>query len=610
MSNKVLYAKVIPPLKLRREIIYLIPESLINIVQKGSQVKVNISGKDYIAVVSEITENSSNYFGKFKEIISVAQLPTVSDNDLIFWKWISDYYMCSLGEVYKAAYPNLIKDLTTKKSRLNNPKQLKSNPLPELSDSQNIALSEIKKEFIKNNPVFLRGESGSGKSELYFRLANEYIQAGKSILLLLPELAISNQIIKRAQSYFPYNLLVYNSRQTLASKLKIIGILAQSDKPFFIIGIRSAILLPFRNLGLIIVDEEQESSYKQFEPAPRYNARDSSLVLAKIHGANAIFGSSTPSFESIENMREGKIAQVNIKHRFFEIPNPEIKIVETLPLRRSGKMNGVFSGYLVDAISNSLTSGDQVLIVSSKKYISSLDYQLSTKVIEQELKELFPNALIARFDTETYSKKSDEKRILNDFANHKYDILVSNKMTGKGFHFPDLNLAAILFAESLINHTDFRSGEKALQLVYQIAGRAGREKKRGTLIVQTLSIQNSTFKSIRQGDDSINILLEERKQFDYPPFVRLIYLTIKGNNSEIVDSSCKKLITQLPKDDSVIYEGPFDPGNSDQYFTQRVIIKIKKHKISSAIKKQISVLIDNLAKGNSGLKIVVDVDPI
>lgn len=607
MSSNVLFAKVLPPLKLKREVIYSIPDSLIDHIVKGSQVKINLAGREYIAVVTEITKERGNYSGKIKEIIEISGLPVINSSDFTFWNWIAEYYLCTVGEVYKAAYPGLVKDLTKKKSRKGTIKSFKTHSLPELSQHQSNAIEKIRFELSERNPVLLRGEPGSGKSELYFRLADDFIKKGKSTLLLLPEIAVSQQIIKRAQDYFPENLLIYNSRQTSAGKLKIIMALAQSSKPYLIIGVRSAILLPFRNLGLVIVDEEQDPSYKQYEPAPRFNARDASLILAKAHGASTIFGSSTPSFESLENMKEGKLKEVNILSRFHDIPPPEIKIVETAFDTKRGKMNGLFSGYLTDSLRNTLAHSNQALIISAKKYLQ--DGQISTKIIEEQIKELFPEASVARYDLDTSAKKSDEKRILNDFASHKYDILVSNRMTGKGFHFPDLNLAAILFAESLLNQTDFRSGERALQTIYQIAGRAGREKKKGMVIVQTASVNTPIFRSVRLGEDSVKELLEERRLFEYPPFIRMIYLTLRGSDYDSVNNSGKKLGKLLSKITGLIFEGPYDPGNSEKLFKLRFILKIPKSRLGTEIKKRVADLIDLLGNEHGNITITADVDP-
>ncbi len=609
MNEKSLFAKVIPPLKLRKEIFYAVPDKLKNSILTGSQVKINLAGKEYIAVVSQLSDHSGLFKGKIKEIISITDLPIISESDFEFWRWISDYYMCALGEVYKAAYPGLLKDVSGKKRRLKEIKKSKEIPLPQMSFYQQTALDKIRENFINKTPVFLRGEPGSGKSEIYFRLADEYLKMGKSVLFLLPEIAVSHQITKRAQSYFSNKLLISHSRQTHVERMKILELLSSGVDPYIVIGVRSAILLPFRNLGLIIVDEEQEYSYKQFEPAPRYNARDSSMILARIHKADIILGSSTPSFESLENIKENKISQVNLLSRFHDIPAPDIKIIDTGTESRRGKMKGFLSGYLIESIKKALTDGDQVLLISAKKYVSAPELQLTTKILEEQLNSIFPESSIVRFDNETSAGKADEKRILNDFATHKYEIMVSNKMTGKGFHFPGLNLAAIIFAESLINNSDFRSGEKALQTIYQIAGRAGREKKQGLVIVQTASLKNPIFKSIRFGEDTIKELMNERLTFEYPPFVRLINLNIKGKNFESVKNYCEKLSHKLSGFESIVTEGPFDPGGSENDFRQRFIIKIRKNKSSVETKLKLGKTLESIGEEFPGVTTTVDVDP-
>lgn len=604
-----LFAWVTPPVKLNGPVIYSIPQSLKTQIFKGSQVRINLAGKEYIAFVNDISDTQV-IKGKIKSISGVTNLPSVTPEQMKLWEWIASYYMCSVGEVYKASYPGTLKDVSERKNRklVSSADALK--PLPSLTEIQQNAFKEAIQLIDKGKPVLLRGEPASGKSEIYLKMCGEMLKCGKSSLYLTPEITLCRDITRRAKEYFGKKVLFFHSGQTTAKRLAIIRELECGNEPYIIVGVRSAVLLPFRNLGLVIADEEHDVSFKQFEPAPRYNARDTSMVLAKIHSAGAILGSSTPSFETLLNVRDGKYSQIFLKKRFFEIPAPEIKVVNIRRPKAQEEDGGLLGGYLRSLIKENLESGDKSLIFTARKYMSMSDKRLCTKVIADELKELFPNARIAVYDYQTGKNGREQESIPDDFAKGSFDILVSNRATGKGFHFPGLQTAAIVFSEAMVNRSDFRSGERMLQDIYQIAGRAGRESKRGVVVIQGSSFSSPLLKSVRFGEDIAEELLKEREEFGYPPFKRLIYIDIKGKSSQKINFVAESVVCKLNNVKQLIVDGPFDPGTLSEEPVLRLSLRFSKECNGSEIKNFIKSVCNELILKNSGVKVIYDVDPL
>ncbi len=660
-----LYAKVILPLKISGDISYKIPSELSQIITKGSKVRVNFANREYIAVVLDLTDKVEGYSGKIKEVISVEPSPPLLNTELKLWSWMADYYMCSLGEVFKAAYPGSITPLS-KARKKKQPKEC--DPLsdsPILSDPQKKAYEKIKEGFNNNKTVLLNGVTGSGKTEIYINLANEELNKGKSVLYMIPEIALSRQLSNRLEKVFGEQLLIYHSRQGVAERSRIHAIIGKSERPYIVLGLRSSIFLPFTNLGLIIVDEEHDSSYKQTDPAPRYGGRDCAIMLGGIHNSNILLGSATPSLESIYNAYSDRYFLVELKEKYFGAQTPDVEIIDTLREEKRNNMEGLFSKTLLESIKETILSGEQVLIFRNRRSYSPIvqciycgdipkcrhcnvslsfhkskdelrchycDYHIKfntictncgkpglkdrgagTEKIEEKIKELLPQARVERFDFETTQSKIRERRILKDFAQHKLDILVGTQMISKGFDFENLSLICLLQADSMLAIQDFRANERAFQLLTQLSGRSGRKFKKGKIIIQSYQADHTVYKTFSEGTEVITDLMKERKEFDYPPFIRLIKISVRSTNREKLNLAAIEIGQSLTGSGIKEVSGPFSPVIDrvrGEYFLQ-FWIKLSRDNNIPRAKKKIMDEIDNIiVKKYSSVRVSFDVDPL
>jgi primosomal protein N' (replication factor Y) len=666
-----LYANVILPLKFRGTVTYMVPCHLHETAKPGARVKVNFSNRDYIAVISSLGRSADEYSGKIKEIISVEPLPGVSQQELSLWRWISDYYMCSEGEVYKAAYPgSMYQAGPTKEKSRSKAGDKAERELPLLSEAQNIAYNSIKKLFAADKTVFLNGVTGSGKTEMYIRLASEVLSKGRSVLYMVPEIALSNRLSNRLKEFFPDNLLVYHSGQGRRERGRIQTLLRKGDLPLLLLGTRSSIFLPFSNLSLIIVDQEHDPSYKQSDPSPRYNGRDSAIMLAKLSKADVILGSATPSLESLFNVLSGRYKMVELKERYHREEQTKIEVIDTIKEKKKGNMLGELSSYMVDQIKDTLLQGEQVMVFRNRRAYSSfvqcmycgyipfcskcnvpMSYHKAkgelkchycdntikfnticpecgkpglkergagTEKIEESLKMLIPQARIGRLDLETAGSRSKEEKILKEFGQYNLDILVGTQMISKGFDFEKLSLVCVVQAESILALQDFRANERALQLIEQFSGMIGRKGKSGKLLIQSSRADDLFFRTLASVPPQERImtllytLLKERKEFDYPPFVRLIKMTLKSKSKEKLEKVAE-IITERSllwkvKDFSGPYTPPVDMIRGEHLL--QFWIKLGKGNLLLAAKKMIDKDIDEYVRKKAGsVKISVDVDP-
>lgn len=661
MDNEKRFAKVILPLKLHKDIHYVVPEILSDKIFPGSFVRVNFAGREYIALVDEINCENVEYEGNFKYILFVEEVPPAPRQIVKFWEWLADYYMCTKGEVFKSAASAFSLDLNPSKKRK---KELgpEGELLPQLSDAQKSALENIESE-MKNRPVVLNGVTGSGKTEIYLHLAKRVLESGKSVLYLLPESAISSQISKRVEKYFGDKLLIYNYKQPKADKRNSFLRIIKGEEPYIVLGLRSAIFLPYKNLGLVIVDEEHDSSYKQSEPAPRYNGRDSAVVLSSLFNTPIILGSATPSLESIHNIETGKYAEVVLSEKFHNSQPVEIKVLNTLTEKRGNRMSGPFANYTLEQMESCLERGEQVIVFRNRRsyspyvqcdecghipYCSHCNIPLSyhkyrgtischycgesfvftnrcnscgnnsvtdkgygTEKIEEFLRERFSDKVIERFDADTTSSKTEEKRIIKEFSQNKANILVGTQMLSKGFHFSDLTLVCLLQAESLFATQDFRASERAVQMMNQLSGRAGRENKPGKMIIQTSGDKNEVYSLTGEYRDVCSKLIEERKEFLYPPFLRIIRIVVKDRDRKETYNYADKLYKLLCLIKGLDFSGPFAPVNEKLRgeFILNFWIKLPKDNRGIAIKKSIKKVVDKFSNDNPKAQFFCDVDP-
>lgn len=454
--------------------------------------------------------------------------------------------------------------------------------LKSLNEYQLEALKDITQSFKDNKTTLLHGVTSSGKTEVYVKLIEECIQSGKQALYLLPEIALTTQLISRLQDYFGEKVSVYHSKYNIQERVEVWNnVLAKKPKAQIVIGARSALFLPYSDLGLIIVDEEHEGSFKQFDPAPRYHARDAAIVLANIHQSHILLGSATPSIESHYNARTGKYGYAEIKQRYGNVLMPEIELVDLKEYARKKRMKGHFSERLLEKIKETLDAGEQVILFQNRRGYApivecttcghspqcpncdvSLTYHqykkqlrchycsyhmalqescqacgsqtldtkgFGTEQVEKELETLFPEAKTWRMDLDTTRGKHGYEKIITAFEQQEMDILVGTQMLTKGLDFRNVSLVGIMNADSLLNFPDYRAHERCFQLLTQVAGRAGRTKKQGRVIIQSYNPYHQILKQVSTNDyeGMFKKQLYERQQYKYPPQNRIIRITFK-----------------------------------------------------------------------------------
>lgn len=536
----------------------------------------------------------------------------------------------------------------------------------DLSKDQNLAFNEIKSSFKERNVSLLHGVTSSGKTEIYVKLIHEQIKNNNQVLYLVPEIALTTQLIIRLKKYFGDKLLVYHSKYTLDQRTEVWKrVLSESGK--IILGARSSIFLPFKNLNLIIIDEEHENAYKQFNPAPRYHARDSAIYLAKIHNAKTLLGSATPSVESYFNAVSNKYGLINLTKRYNNVELPEIILKDLKESISNNKMKGSFSDFLLKNIKSTLEKGKQVIIFQNRRGYSpyqecescgyvfyckncdvSLTYHsisnelkchhcgyklkndnkcikcssyslikkgLGTQQITEEIKAYFPNYKVERMDQDSTKTKNSFLKLINDFEENKFQILVGTQMLSKGLDFKNVDLVGVINADSLIYFPDFRSQEKCFQLIKQVAGRSGRSKNKGKVIVQTYNPNHNLMLKIKKGDfkGMFNDQLNERHTFDYPPYTRIIKLVLKNKNIEVLKLGANWLFESLKTNfDNFIYgpEFPIIPRLQNKYINQ-IQIKIP---LDSNLNKSKKIILKTITKFESisnfrSTQISIDVDP-
>lgn len=819
MSKTNCYADVILPLPVKGTFTYTVPEDFIPHVKPGMRAIVQFGPrKVYTSIILSVHSNSPSQY-KSKEIINLPdEHPLVFPVQLNFWLWLSSYYLCSIGEVYKAALPtglkpesetrfslrdpifentelnqkedlivfylknkisaraleiskatgirnpltsihNLIKmnmiEVDEKLSGIYKPKLesfitlhtsfknkeilnevldklnrapkqkstlesfiflseetgeikktslLKDQPtsppaltsllkkgilvqsfkqvdrlsteqkeiqkVKTLSPAQKEAMVKVKSLFGKYNTVLLHGVTSSGKTEIYAHLIKEQLKNNKQVLYLLPEIAITSQIIERLRRYFGNKVGVYHSKYSDSERVEVWNKLVSrpSDKSYqIILGVRSSIFLPFNNLGLVIIDEEQENTYKQQDPAPRYHARDAAIYLASLHKAKTLIGTATPSIESYFNTKIKKYGLVELHERHGKIKLPEIKLANTREAWRKRKMVSHFTPELYKAISEALEANEQVILFQNRrgfspyiqcdkcswvplckncdvnltyhKYSHSLTchycgYSISlpgncpecgaaevrtkgfgTEKIEEETKLVFPEAKIGRMDLDTTRRKRSYQTIISDFETNKIDILIGTQMISKGLDFSNVRLVGVLNADNLLFFPDFRAYEKTFQLLAQVSGRAGRKRKQGKVIIQTSDPDHPVLHWVVQGDylKMFRTQIDEREAFKYPPFYKLIKITLKHKNLEILNKAGNKIGKEL----RVIFGnrvlGPEFPQISkiQLFHLKTILLKFERGNNYIKLKNALLDVILKLEKSRdfTQLKIVIDVDP-
>ena len=681
--------------------------------------------------------------GRTKSIISrLYDTPLLSPEQIRFWEWMADYYMCTIGEVMRMALPTTIKpharnvaefepyaprcerilkltDAVPKgdemeRMRRRAPRRaalveqlreaggelprcaveadaavisalvkagivtvferecasqfspISGASLPSLSAPQTTALEQVCEQFEQHNVVVLHGVTGSGKTEIYARLIADTLARGEDVLYLVPEISLSQQLVARMRLMFGERVTAYHSKLTPQRRTRIYTDLLRAPSGNFVIGARSALFLPFARLGLVVVDEEHDSSYKQSEPAPRYNGRDAAIMLAAIHGAKTLLGSATPALESYANTLSGKYGYVALGERYGDALPPQIILSDTIRAAKRGERKSHFNTILLDKIEERLGRGEQVMLFQNRRgyspYIEcpecgwtarcphcnvTLSQHASgaslkchycgytspaprrcpacrtaevrpmgfgTERVEEEIQRIFPTARILRLDGDTATSDAAYQRIISGFARHEADILVGTRIIAKGLDFERVTLIGILNADNLLNAPDFRAGERAWQTIVQMAGRCGRRNGEGEVIVQTSDPQHAllTLAAEPLYEKMAATILAERKLFSYPPYTRLIRITLRDADAQRLATTATALGGALRERFGARVFGPVSPL-LDRLRGEHIVEIMLKIEVESSFARAKQILreqIDALRheSGNRKTVIICDVD--
>ena len=687
-----LYVEVILPLPLDGTFTYSVPDTLAPQVRMGVRVVVPLGRSKTYTAMAVRTHNDKPEFDTRDILQVVDDSPVLPERQLRLWQWISTYYMCALGDVFKAALPAglkaedgyrpktvrcvtlpanlrtehslhiamtalsralkqqqtfckylelshwdqidgetppehiqevacdelqnaanasdaILRQLTSRRflevyhrevGRIGGGGEYSPENIQPLSEAQQDAMNKIGVQFMSKNVVLLHGVTSSGKTEIYIHLIQKAIDEGRQVLYLLPEIALTVQMTRRLQRVFGSRLGIYHSRYSDAERVEIWK-KQLSDEPYdVILGARSAVFLPFSRLGLVIVDEEHETSFKQQDPAPRYHARSAAIMLARMYdGAKVLLGTATPSMESYNNALTGKYGYVSLTTRYKDVALPDIQVVDIKDLYRRKMMRGPFSPELLDAMRAALKQHKQVILFQNRRGFApmveckvcgwvpkckncdvSLTYHRSmnvltchycgytyavphqcpncestellgrgygTEKIEDRVRELFPEARIARMDLDTTRSAGAYQRIIGDFSSGRTDILIGTQMISKGLDFSGVTVVGILNADTMLNYPDFRAYEHAYMMLTQVSGRAGRRGERGLVILQTKSPDLPVIQQVVSGDFKTfaSDLMEERRMFHYPPFYHLVYVYLRYRNEAVVESAAIEMASRL-----------------------------------------------------------------
>lgn len=657
---------------------YLVPSDMETRVMRGCRVVVPLGkNKIYTGVVLN-THNNTPKGVEVKAIIEVLDdHPVVNEQQFTFWQWIANYYLCPLGDVMKAALPGAMKPKdeaalkeSTRIRRGGKAAAITNDACPcnPLNPAQEKALAEIGTSFLSKNVTLLHGVTSSGKTEIYIHLINNYLAKGKQVLYLLPEIALTTQITERLHHFFGDRMGVYHSKFTDIQRLDVYKRQA-SERPYqLILGVRSSIFLPFQNLGLVIVDEEHEQSYKQQEPAPRYHARNAAIMLAQMFGAKTLLGTATPSFEVYHLSHKGQYGYVQLTQRYRDMQLPTIEIVDTKEAKRKRQMKGVFSPRLIEVMRAALERKEQIILFQNRRGFSSFiecktcgwvprcphcdvtltlhkktstltchycgyttripercpaceedkftDIGTGTEKVEEQIAHLFEGITTLRMDLDTATTRTQFERIISDFSEHKADILIGTQMVTKGLDFDHVSVVGILDADTMLNLPDFRSYERTFQTLSQVAGRAGRNNTAGHVILQTRSAESDIIRQITQGDywQMFYTQMTERQLFHYPPFRRLIYVYLRHKDDELLEHLASDMAERLRQIFGERVLGPDRPpiARLHSLYIRKIMLKIERQTSTEKVRKNLITIQQQMLSlpVAKNLNIYYDVDPL
>ena len=537
-----------------------------------------------------------------------------------------------------------------------------------LSDVQQDAFNKIQFSFLGKNVTLLHGVTSSGKTEIYIHLIRQALERKQQVLYLLPEIALTVQIMQRLQHVFGNRLGIYHSKYSDAERVEIWQKQLSKNPYDVILGARSAVFLPFQNLGLVIVDEEHETSYKQQDPMPRYHARSTAIVLAQMFGAKTLLGTATPSVETYYNAKTGKYGLVELFQRYKGIELPEIQVVDVKDLQHRKMMNGPFSPYLLNKVREALEHGEQAILFQNRRgyapvieckqcgwvphcqhcdvsltlhrnlnqltcHYCGYTYQVPTECpacgcqelrtkgygtekIEAEVQDIFPEARIARMDLDTTRSRSAYERIISDFASGRTNLLIGTQMISKGLDFDKVSVVGILNADSMLNYPDFRAYEHAFMMMAQVSGRAGRKGKRGLVVLQTKSPDLPIIQQVVRNDYAAHYqsLIAERQQFHYPPYYRLVYVYLKHKQDWVVDTAAVEMASRLRQWFGARLLGPDKPAVAKvkSLSIRKLVLKLELGINMGDVRKYLALAQQQMLQDKRyvSLQIYYDVDPL
>lgn len=537
-----------------------------------------------------------------------------------------------------------------------------------LSDVQQDAFNKIQFSFLGKNVTLLHGVTSSGKTEIYIHLIRQALEKKQQVLYLLPEIALTVQIMQRLQHVFGNRLGIYHSKYSDAERVEIWQKQLSQNPYDVILGARSAVFLPFQNLGLVIVDEEHETSYKQQDPMPRYHARSTAIVLAQMFGAKTLLGTATPSVETYYNAKTGKYGLVELFQRYKGIELPEIQVVDVKDLQHRKMMNGPFSPYLLNKVREALEHGEQAILFQNRRgyapvieckqcgwvphcqhcdvsltlhrnlnqltcHYCGYTYQVPTECpacgchelrtkgygtekVEAEVQDIFPEARIARMDLDTTRSRSAYERIISDFASGRTNLLIGTQMISKGLDFDKVSVVGILNADSMLNYPDFRAYEHAFMMMAQVSGRAGRKGKRGLVVLQTKSPDLPIIQQVVRNDYAAHYqsLIAERQQFHYPPYYRLVYVYLKHKQDWVVDTAAAEMASRLRQWFGARLLGPDKPAVAKvkSLSIRKLVLKLELGINMGDVRKYLTLAQQQMLQDKRyvSLQIYYDVDPL
>ena len=752
-----MFVDVILPVPLDGFFTYSVPQHLTEQVRVGVRVLVPFGrNKTYVGILTEIHNRAPEGY-QVKDVLQVLDVtPVLFDTQLGLWRWIADYYMSPIGEVYKAALPSGLKaedgyhprtelyirlaapfrneaalhvalnmlqraakqqaafiDFLTLSGCSEHPEKLSDCQLTRdellnqghtlqtvtalvkrglletfeqevgrlnlggephleniqpLSEAQQDAYNQIQFSFLQKNVTLLHGVTSSGKTEIYIHLIRQALEQKKQVLYLLPEIALTVQIMQRLQRVFGNRLGIYHSKYSDAERVEIWQKQLSRNPYDVILGARSAVFLPFQNLGLVIIDEEHETSYKQQDPMPRYHGRSTAIILARMFGAKTLLGTATPSLESYHNAKTGKYGLVELTTRYKGIELPEIQVVDTRDLQHRKMMNGPFSPLLLVRAREALERGEQVILFQNRRgyapmieckqcgwvphcqhcdvsltlhrnmnqltcHYCGYTYQVPTECpacgckdlqtrgygtekIEDQVRDIFPEARIARMDLDTTRTRNAYERIIQDFSTGHTNLLIGTQMISKGLDFDKVSVVGILNADSMLNYPDFRAYEHAFMMMAQVSGRAGRKGKRGLVILQTKSPELPLIQQVVHNDYAAfyRSLIAERQQFHYPPYVRLVYIYLKHRNDGLVETAGLEMGSRLRQWFGARVLGPDKPAVAKvkSLAIRKLVLKLEMGLNITDVRKYLTLAQQQMLqdKRYSSLQVYFDVDPL